>query len=127
MATPPTPHRRHAGILLHPTSLPGPHGSGDLGPGAFHFVDWLAGWVALDLDESWSVAQRRELVARAVHVHRFRGTRKGLAEHVWLLTGGRVDVADSGGVTVSQRPSGAARQFARARADPHPHRESRSR
>jgi 4-alpha-glucanotransferase len=33
---------RHAGILLHPTSLPGPHGSGDLGPAAFHFVDWLA-------------------------------------------------------------------------------------
>jgi 4-alpha-glucanotransferase len=34
--------RRLAGILLHPTSLPGPHGSGDLGPAAFHFVDWLA-------------------------------------------------------------------------------------
>ena len=32
---------RAAGILLHPTSLPGPHGSGDLGPSAFHFVDWL--------------------------------------------------------------------------------------
>lgn len=70
------------------------------------FVDWLACWVALDLDESWSAAQRRELVARAVRLHRFRGTRRGLAEHVWLLTGGRVDVADSGGVTVSQRPSG---------------------
>jgi 4-alpha-glucanotransferase len=35
------PFRRHSGILLHPTSLPGPHGSGDLGPGAYHFVDWL--------------------------------------------------------------------------------------
>ena len=32
---------RHSGILLHPTSLPGPHGSGDLGVAAFHFVDWL--------------------------------------------------------------------------------------
>ena len=32
---------RHSGILLHPTSLPGPRGSGDLGPSAFHFVDWL--------------------------------------------------------------------------------------
>ena len=38
----PAPDHRLAGILLHPTSLPGPHGSGDLGPGAFHFVDWLA-------------------------------------------------------------------------------------
>ena len=33
---------RASGILLHPTSLPGPHGSGDLGPAAYHFVEWLA-------------------------------------------------------------------------------------
>ena len=32
---------RQSGVLLHPTSLPGPHGSGDLGPAAYHFVDWL--------------------------------------------------------------------------------------
>ncbi|UCG98961.1 MAG: 4-alpha-glucanotransferase [Burkholderiales bacterium] len=35
--------RRRSGILLHPTSLPGPHGSGDFGPSAYHFVDWLVG------------------------------------------------------------------------------------
>src|SRR5678810_1332612 len=34
--------RRVAGILLHPTSLPGPYGIGDLGPAAYRFVDWLA-------------------------------------------------------------------------------------
>lgn len=33
---------RSSGILLHPTSLPGPHGIGDLGPGAYAFVDFLA-------------------------------------------------------------------------------------
>lgn len=33
---------RASGILLHPSSLPGPHGSGDLGAAAHHFVDWLA-------------------------------------------------------------------------------------
>lgn len=32
---------RSSGILLHPTSLPGPYGSGDFGAGAYHFVDWL--------------------------------------------------------------------------------------
>ncbi len=32
---------RGAGVLLHLTSLPGPHGSGDFGPAAFAFVDWL--------------------------------------------------------------------------------------
>ena len=33
---------RASGVLLHPTSLPGPFGSGDFGPDAHHFVDWLA-------------------------------------------------------------------------------------
>jgi len=32
---------RSGGILLHPTSLPGRYGIGDLGPEAYHFVDWL--------------------------------------------------------------------------------------
>ena len=32
---------RAAGVLLHPTSLPGPHGSGDLGLSSRHFVEWL--------------------------------------------------------------------------------------
>lgn len=34
--------KRSSGILLHPTSLPGPYGVGDLGPQAYRFVDWLA-------------------------------------------------------------------------------------
>jgi 4-alpha-glucanotransferase len=34
-------NERTAGVLLHVTSLPGPHGMGDFGPAAFHFVDWL--------------------------------------------------------------------------------------
>lgn len=32
---------RSSGILLHPTSLPGPYGIGDLGPSAFRWVDFL--------------------------------------------------------------------------------------
>jgi 4-alpha-glucanotransferase len=34
---------RRAGVILHPTSLPGPHGIGELGGEAFKFIDWLAG------------------------------------------------------------------------------------
>src|SRR4051812_10559966 len=34
--------RRASGILLHPTSLPGRFGIGDLGQQAYRFVDWLA-------------------------------------------------------------------------------------
>jgi 4-alpha-glucanotransferase len=33
---------RSAGILLHPTSLPGKYGIGDLGNDAYRFVDFLA-------------------------------------------------------------------------------------
>src|ERR1700722_6557044 len=33
---------RSSGILLHPTSLPGPYGVGDLGPQASRFSDFLA-------------------------------------------------------------------------------------
>ncbi len=33
---------RRAGILLHPSSLPGPFGIGDLGPAAEAWIDWLA-------------------------------------------------------------------------------------
>ena len=34
--------RRSAGILLHPSSLPGPFGIGDVGPAAVKFLDWAA-------------------------------------------------------------------------------------
>ena len=38
----PTPRfPRSSGVLLHLTSLPSPHGSGDLGSAAYHFIDWL--------------------------------------------------------------------------------------
>ncbi|MFA1610259.1 4-alpha-glucanotransferase [Halobellus rubicundus] len=33
---------RRAGVFLHVTALPGPHGIGDLGEGARRFLDWLA-------------------------------------------------------------------------------------
>lgn len=41
-------YRRSSGVLLHPTSLPGLFGIGDLGPQAYHWIDFLAesgcGW-----------------------------------------------------------------------------------
>ena len=36
-------HPRRSGILLHPTSLPGRYGIGELGPEAHRFVDFLSG------------------------------------------------------------------------------------
>lgn len=34
--------KRYAGILAHPTSFPGPYGIGDLGKGAYQFIDFLS-------------------------------------------------------------------------------------
>src|SRR5262245_23109203 len=34
---------RSSGLPLHPTSLPSPHGAGDLGTEAHRFADFLAG------------------------------------------------------------------------------------
>lgn len=42
MTSPTLGDRRRSGVLLHPTSLPGPHGIGDLGRGAHAFADFLA-------------------------------------------------------------------------------------
>ena len=47
---------RGSGILLHPTSLPGMFGSGDLGADAYKFVDWLVScgqsyWQLLPMSE----------------------------------------------------------------------------
>jgi phage tail-like protein len=70
------------------------------------FVNWLTRWVALDVDESWSSWQRRELVGRAVELHHWRGTRRGLAAQVRLLTGGEVEIVDSGGCVSADRSGG---------------------
>ena len=39
---PPKRPQRRAGVIMHPTSLPGRYGIGDLGKEAFAFIDWLA-------------------------------------------------------------------------------------
>ena len=34
-------NKRTSGVLVHPTSFPGPYGMGDLGAGAYQFIDFL--------------------------------------------------------------------------------------
>ncbi|MFX0594691.1 phage tail protein [Melissospora conviva] len=71
------------------------------------FLDWLAGWVAVEVDESWPVALRREVVRHAVQLHRWRGTARGVELAVRLLTGGTAEVTDTGGVSCSAEPGAA--------------------
>lgn len=72
------------------------------------FLDWLAEWVGVRLDETWPAAQRRDVVANAATIHRRRGTVAGVADAVRLAVGGVLDVQveDSGGATWSSAPGG---------------------
>ncbi|MFI6978901.1 phage tail protein [Embleya sp. NPDC050154] len=71
------------------------------------FLPWLAGWVGIDLTPAWPDGLRRAVVARAVELHRWRGTRRGLTERLWLCCGVHADITDGGGATWSAEPNSA--------------------
>lgn len=50
-------------------------------------LPWLASWMELELDENWSIEKRRELTAWAVRLYQWRGTRRGLREHLRIYVG----------------------------------------
>lgn len=72
------------------------------------FLDWLAGWVGVLLDETWPIERRRAFVAVAAELYRTRGTVEGLAAHVRIFTAGEVEVVDSGGSAWSPTAGAAA-------------------
>ena len=81
----------------------------DTGLAPDDFLEWLARWVDVDLDPGWPAAQRRAVVAQAVHLHRRRGTVDGLKEEVALLTGIEPEIVEDGGVDWSQSPDPVVR------------------
>lgn len=70
------------------------------------FVEWLAGWVGLALDETWPLERQRALVATAAQLFRWRGTARGVAGEVALYTGSEPEVVESGGANWSPTPGG---------------------
>jgi phage tail-like protein len=72
------------------------------------FLPWLASWVGIELDETWPEDRQRAMVAAAARLHRDRGTHRGLAEYVELLTGGEVELVESGGTQWSAESGAAA-------------------
>ena len=51
------------------------------------FIPWLAGWVALGLRADWTVAQKRDFLAKIVPLYRRRGTAENLADLLKIYTG----------------------------------------
>jgi phage tail-like protein len=68
------------------------------------FLAWLASWVGAADDPQWPVERRREAVVRAVELHRWRGTRRGLVEALRLALGVHAEVTGDGGAVWSSTP-----------------------
>ena len=68
------------------------------------FLDWLAGWVGVELDDAWSLEQRRSVVGAAALVHRRAGTADGIRDALALALDAEVTVTESGGCTWSATP-----------------------
>jgi phage tail-like protein len=64
-------------------------------PGSW--LDWLAGWLALDLEEGWDEPRRRRAVATAFTLHGRRGTVEGLRDLVRLYFDAPVWVEEPAG------------------------------
>jgi len=71
------------------------------------FVDWLASWVGVDIDETWTLERRRRLIQEAVALYRVRGTAAGLAAHIRLYAGATPEIEESGGCAWSQTADSA--------------------
>lgn len=59
------------------------------------FLPWLANWVGLDPDPELDESQQRDLIRRAVELHRWKGTRRGLREELRIRTGGRALIVEN--------------------------------
>lgn len=100
--------QRQAGILLHPTSLPGPWYCGDLGSEAWHFVDFLAAagqrvWQILPLGPTHDdMSPYQSLSAHAGNPQLI--SIEALQAQGWL----------EGGITPDPRPEAKAPLIARA-------------
>lgn len=66
------------------------------------FLDWLATWVGVEVDDHWPIERRRQLVREIAALYRMRGTAAGLSAHVELYTGIAPEILENGGCQWSQ-------------------------
>jgi phage tail-like protein len=70
------------------------------------FLSYLASWLALTLDQNWTLGQRRHWVARIASLYQRRGTRAALDEYLAMFVGNQVRVEEPRGFVLGG-PSGA--------------------
>ncbi len=69
------------------------------------FLPWLATWVGLALNENWPELKRRILIAEAVELYRWRGTRRGLSRYLQIYTGVMPSIEDTPYTGITMGPS----------------------
>ncbi len=57
-------------------------------------VPWLASWLNLTSDPTWTPKKFRELVKSAAVLHRLRGTKRGLSEYLRIYTGNSPEISE---------------------------------
>jgi phage tail-like protein len=60
-------------------------------------LPWLAGWLDIGIDRLWPEARQRAILAEAMDLLRWRGTRFGLARMIELATGISPEIIDEPG------------------------------
>lgn len=60
-----------------------------------NFLPWLAGWMAIAVDENWTDSQLRQLIQKAPWLYQQRGTREGITAIVEIFTGSRPLIIES--------------------------------
>ncbi len=61
------------------------------------FLAWLAGWLALSLDDEWPESRKRLLVERATELYRARGTTDGMRQMIEVCTGLSPEIEEMAG------------------------------
>jgi phage tail-like protein len=62
-----------------------------------HMLGWLASWLDLALPEHWPEARRRRILAEAMDLRRWKGTRYGLTRLIELCTGVTPEIVEEPG------------------------------
>jgi phage tail-like protein len=58
------------------------------------FLNQLAAWLGLTLNENWPLAKRRAIVAQAADLYRKRGTRQGLCQYLKIYTDSEPEISE---------------------------------
>ncbi len=61
------------------------------------FLPWLASWLEVTIDDRWPRERQVALIRAAPDLHRWRGTRRGLREHLRLYLGVEPEIEETAG------------------------------